>query len=184
MKNGKFEVGDLVERINTKNLNLEIGHRGIVTSFDDDGWPVLDNDASGVGAHCPANLKLISPKFNLKTQPWFINTETLEQRIAAIKWLFENGISFNAEGRAVESFAEVFDRLTNIVFDEVNEGSFYRVVGPFIHPSAQEIKLTYKTAVTDVVYPTVESERDKEIRSIREQQEALAARLKKLEVQS
>lgn len=178
MQNGKFEIGDLVERTIKCFCGMTTGDKSVVTGFNARGFVLLDDY---IGSHNPKNLKLVDPKFNLKTQTWFIRTETPEHRIAVQEWLFEQGMEWESRGK--ELIPTDYTYLTNTFLSSVVSSYILHGDGE-THPSAQEIKLTYKTTVTDVVYPDVESERDKEIKAIRKEQEALAARLKALEVGS
>lgn len=178
MKNGKFEIGDLVERTDCENSGVNVGDIGRIVKVFIGGWVKLDI-GEVLGLHNSEYLKLV-PKFNLKTQPWFIRTETPEQRIAAQEWLFEQGMAWDSGSR--EAFDWNFQCLTNTSSSGDKTLSFGHIPKP--HKSAQEIELTYKTTVNNVVYPDIESERDKEIKAIRKEQEALAARLKALEVGS
>lgn len=92
-----------------------------------------------------------APKFDLKTQPWFIKTETPEKYVAAQEWLFSKGLVWRGGDNWVSEYYRHY--LTNVTLEsgEIEE-RFMR--GDHISPKAQEIKLTYKTTVTDVEWPT------------------------------
>lgn len=183
MKDGKLEIGDVVERVNSVHVSgMRDGDRSVVTGFSLYGLLRLKDYDGLFSEDCLKLIRNVRDTFNLKTQPWFIRTETPEQRIAAQEWLFEQGMEwYSSRLGGSQLLHGEFSCLTNVRFDRLVCNYIMHAASP--HRSSQEIKLTYKTTVVDVVYPDVESDRDKEIKAIRKEQEALAARLKALEVQ-
>lgn len=125
--------------------------------------------------------------FDMKKDPWYILTNTPEERIAAQEWLFEQGITWGITNWGAKNWH--FDYLTN-------QTSMGGIESYIMHgsgtppPYAKEIKLTFKTetTVTNVEFPEILSAKQIEIKKIREEQEnlakaqqELAARLKKME---
>lgn len=182
MKDGVFEVGDEVECETCVKAGVGLGSKGVVIKVCDHTWVTFDTKIPGSTSpttHSTEHLKLIKSvgnSFNLKTQPWFIRTKTPEHRFVVQEWLFEQDIYWHSGGRKL--MYGNFSCLTNVQSDGVVCNYVMHTGSP--HPSAQEIKLTYKTTVNNVVYPNVESDRDKEIKAIRKEQGSLAARLKAL----
>lgn len=93
------------------------------------------------------------PDFDLKTMPWFTNVTTNGERIAAQEWLFSQGMEWVGSAKETVSYGYYYltNTMTNgVVHQQImcagNRGD--------IHNSCQEIKLTYKTTVTAVEWPT------------------------------
>lgn len=115
------------------------------------------------------------PKFNLKTQPWFIKTDTPEERIAAQKWLFEQGMEWEFYGNKLSQFSGIHCLTNTRTAGDIKP---FIMCGEESHESCQEIKLTYKTTVTDVQWPNPNKAKAEKLRA---KIARLEAKLKELE---
>jgi len=190
MQNQKFKIGDKVRRCH--DFGGAYGYCGNVTVV-----------VSGVSesAYCPetiyymneAGTKKISgfacnyelveekQKFDMKKEAWGIFFSSHEEREAIMDWLKIKDFpecSYKASFPSKGSFSNLNYYGTGNLY---GFGSGGREQTHWWEGKANEIKLTFETKVVDVEYPETLTEKQKEIKAIREEQEALAARLKKLE---
>lgn len=189
----KFNVGDKLVRLTNcygtwGNQLIPEGHVGVVTSINGN-WLSVDG-IKYKGDDNPfheTHFKLIEEKqmFDFKNTPWVIYVQSKEEAIAAYEWLKkESGMDLLSKPILVDNmfdsgtmgFTNTYNNQTtptdHLLFGELR-GSLGRKV----------IKLSFKTGttITNVEFPEILTEKEIETRKIREEMEALAERLKKLE---
>lgn len=180
----KFKVGDKVVRVKCSHSKCFIGYVGKVTSVR--GCWVSVDEITTVGGLNPFSedfFELYEEKqmFDMKKEPWGIFWKTHEERDAIVDWLKSQGFEIKTtfhQKCLMGSFSNLDYRDNSYGFGSGTKQDFYWWDG-----KAKEIKLTFKTetTITNVEYPEILTEKEIETRKIREEMEALAERLKKLE---
>ncbi|ATN92846.1 hypothetical protein QGX11_gp083 [Pseudomonas phage PPSC2] len=125
--------------------------------------------------------------FNLKTSKWHILVGSAEENQAAQEWLLSQGITWCNGNRKVDEGCKQSKVLSNYFSDgrEVNKNGFmysYSGFDNYQHNEEFELKLSYKTTISvdKVVYPTVDSPQQKQIKALEETIAQAAAQIQKL----
>lgn len=125
-------------------------------------------------------MKNTTSEFNLKTMPWKIVVNNEVESAAAQLWLFEQGVVWQSGDKEVLQYCKDYPYALkggNGRFSYSDKAHLSSI------KDIPEIKLSFETitSVKNATFPVMETQKDKEIRSVREQMEALASRLKALE---
>lgn len=191
----KFNVGDKLVRLTNcygtwGNQLIPEGHVGVVTSINGN-WLSVDG-IKYKGDDNPfheTHFKLIEEKqmFDFKNTPWVIYVQSKEEALAAYEWLKkESGLDFSVW--VGSAFEDAKYNTGSIGF--TNRVNHSRYMGGFLRFGELEgdlgrkvIKLSFKTetTITNIEFPEILTEKEIETKKIREEMEALAERLKKLE---
>lgn len=108
--------------------------------------------------------------FDLKTQPWFIVTNSKEEYRSIQEWLFSQELVW-CDGETKVQTAEA-KYITNCWMEDgvpmVNRKGFMHGVGGNSRPAEIEIFISYETKKTvyAVQFPEVESQQQKDIRAL------------------
>lgn len=112
--------------------------------------------------------------FDLKKNPWYIKPNSQEEFNAVQEWLLDN---FGAK------FAHGYEKGMCLSNTDYSDKRLNYVVWYIDEPKGRdllEIKFTYKTTVDKVEWPVVESETQKKLRELEEQQRKIAEDIAKL----
>jgi len=117
--------------------------------------------------------------FNIKTDPWFIRVNSEEESKVIQDWLFEQGIMWKHSSTQHKYTEYTF------ILNVFSEGSIPKRLlrtneACEIHPTAKEIKLTFKTTIDSVEYPVVETEQQIKMKQLQETIDKAARELKEL----
>lgn len=178
----QFKVGDIVRRIERNNFDalgtwvLKVGT--ICKVIDVIGYSSIRVEAKGVPADVGHNayfFELVkeSEMFDMKKNPWYI--EVSKETFPSIqKWLLEE----YGTKLACDYFPSL-RVLTNARDDGIVVNNFV-MWSSELPENALEIKFTFKTTIDKVSLPEVESEAQKKLRELEEQQRQLADEIEKL----
>lgn len=116
--------------------------------------------------------------FDMKKEPWYVKASE-ENFQAVVNWLKYKGFEFPSSFRCYREIYITNKSSSGTLVDRCEWAMYERTVSC----KAKEIKLSFKTETTvaNVEYPETLTEKEIETRKIREEMEALAERLKKLE---
>lgn len=189
----KFKEGDKFRAIKDFGVvekgSILVGKEGFTTKdglwYAGEGFVNLENYLNkGYGSECLELVEENKMKFDMKTQAWFINVDSIEQSIAAQQWLFDQGFTWCTGSKTLNKFQIGF--FTNFLC--WNENITIEPSG-FMHSTykttntvkgEKEIKLNFKTVVDSVEWPEVETEAQKELAKLQKQIEELSAQAEKL----
>lgn len=164
----EFKVGDRVIRtggtvcgvtngrsyVVTETGNFSIKVEGLVSWFSTSYFKLYEEEQE---------MKSNIEQFDMKTQPWYIRVNNEEEFNLVQEWLKDNF------GKCLNQYFKKNNMLlTNLssnlgITDEVfwaNNMDYVRSLNP------KEIKFNLKIVIDSVVFPTVESEKDKQIREL------------------
>lgn len=178
----EFKVGDTVRRItcdNEGNRGSWVLKVGTICKVIHVSCGTICVKAAGVpedAFHSACYFELVkeSEMFDLKKNPWYIKVNSQEQFNAVQEWLLDNfGDKFAygyEKGMCLSNTNYSGERLNNIAWyiDEPKGRDLLK------------IKFTYKTTVDKVEWPVVESETQKKLRELEEQQRKIAEDIAKL----
>lgn len=120
-------------------------------------------------------------EFNFNNTPWFVRTNNPKEYELVSDWLKEQGLQFmySAEWHSyIIGLSNFFDQYTGKINPCVHRvKSLHEVAG------YNEIKFTFRNvlAIDSIEFPTVESERDKKIRELKETIDKAQEQIKQLE---
>ena len=117
--------------------------------------------------------------FNIKTDPWFIRVNSKQESKVIQDWLFEQGIMWG-HSPTQHKYTEY-----TFILNVFSEGSISKRLlrtneACEIHPTAKEIKLTFKTTIDSVQYPEMETEQQVKMKQLQETIDKAARELKEL----
>lgn len=175
----KFKAGDKVRRthISDPNFGMYVGEKYTVKGLNSRGFLVLEGIQSFLDLGWNSiYFELVEEEqvkqFDLKTQPWYIHCPTPEAFAAAQEFLFGHGITWCDGKKEVIDLNFLNSRLLiNFWQGEVEPKGFMHsnVDDEDTLRNAKEIKLTFKTFVHTVEYPSIEeTEQDKKLRELEE----------------
>lgn len=173
----KFKIGDKVKCIDgtyKDTLILTVSH----IEPDEDGNSKYDllgftEDGHVRGEWYAYHFEIVKEKeemqFDMKKSPWFIRVNNKEEFEAAKEWVDSQGIvwtdwvkdkGFNSEIGGLCSNLHNLDNYYWLSHEETESSeSLY---------GREEIKITFKTIIDSVEYPTIETEQDKKIKELQE----------------
>ena len=136
------------------------------------GWNVVGDSCSYL-KEC--DVELVKEKeemqFDMKKNPWFIRVNNKEEFEAAKEWVKSQGIKFKfSEDWYDQIIAVESDGFALCIRTEAGEKILNK----------NEIKLTFKTVIDSVEYPTIESEQDKKIKELQETIETAKRQIEEL----
>jgi len=160
----KFKVGDRVVCVEASVQYAAIillGKEYTITELSQSGSSTVRVD--GIWWWHESRFELAEQKysFDMNKEAWFIRYKDYYEFKATKEWLTEN---FGRCDDLVYKFMGSDKIFTNTWTD----GEVCPMVlwGDNPHQSAKEIKLSFKTAIDSVEYPTVETEKDKQLREL------------------
>lgn len=125
--------------------------------------------------------------FNLKTSKWHILVGSAEENQVAQEWLLSQGITWCNGKCKVDEGCKQSKVLSNYFSDggEVNKNGFMHSSSGFDnyrYNEEFELKLSYKATISvdKIVYPTVDSPQQKQIKALEETIAQAAAQIQKL----
>ena len=108
-------------------------------------------------------------EFNIKEHKWFIRIEDAEHSEIVQKWLFEQGVNWQWSTGKPENTR--FEFLTNTYSDgDLSKHLLYANNKGSVSKQCKELIIRTKTetVVSEVVYPEIETEQQKQIRELKE----------------
>lgn len=180
----KFNVGDKVVATRSQGGNgitIQAGHIGTVTKIESRFLSVDEFDNKfGPCLMSQSAFELYEEKqmFDMKKQPWYVKASE-ENFQAVVNWLKYKGFEFPSSFRCYREIYITNRSSSGTLVDRCEWAMYERTVSC----KAREIKLSFKTetTITNVEFPEILTEKEIETKKIREEMEALAERLKKLE---
>lgn len=187
----KFKVGDKVRRSiqNRYAQSLAIGYTDAIMTIEHiraDGSLKFVEDSSTIH-FCPEYYSLVvsNTEPDLKSFPWIIYFRSKDEAVAIYEWIKARGYDFKffaadyikADGYFTNTYNGDVTPTTQLLC-----GKTFPVCGKTVR---HEIVLDLEVKILGAKFPAIEpkkTEKQLEIESIRRDQEALAARLKKLEI--
>lgn len=175
----QLKVGDTVRRVNYSfSTAFEVGDIGVITAIEPGRGARVDK--TGDVYQGLQFLEFVERGFDIKTNRWYVKVNSLEELEHVQAWFVGAGLTWRS-GKTehlgtVKTFPNIigyYPGLPGVV------QCFYST------KDSREIVFTYKTnlRVVDIKYPSL-SAKDKAIREVRKEMEALAVKLKELENQS
>jgi len=183
-----FKVGDKVRCIGSQMANgeqIDVGYVGTITHIASDGAIVVDNMFGHMGnaVCCPEAFEKIKeePKqmFNIKTDPWFIRVNSEQESKVVQDWLFEQGIMWK-HSSTQHKYTEYTFILNVLCEGHISKRLLRTNEACEIHPTAKEIKLTFKTTIDSVQYPEMETEQQIKMKQLQATIDKAARELKEL----
>lgn len=187
----KFKVGDKVRR-NIQNRYVQsggIGYTDVILTIEHiraDGSLKFVEDSSIIH-FCPEYYELMAcSEPDLKSFPWMIVFNSRQEGLAAYEWIKARGYDFSHTGAQNIGSQGFFTNVYNGC-GIINKTLLVSNTLPQCKDTLRyEILLTLEVKISRAEFPVIEpkkTEKQLEIESIRRDQEALAARLKKLETE-
>lgn len=177
-----FKVGDKVKYVNAGG-NFHIKDDNVYTVLSSDNYQVLLKEVPGIAYH-NERFKLIEEKqmFDMKKEKWFIRTPTPEISDAVIEWLKKEQNLKLHNLLDPKTPIEKYGTEACLCGDEtVKEfGVTYSESSFFEEDGWKEIKLTFKTVVDTVEYPSAETQAQKDLKELEQQIAKLSEQAAKL----
>lgn len=180
----QFKAGDKVKRIKDSYAGMNVGDIGTIESVDYD--TIVISEHKGLGSetrHDKDKFEIVTEEkqvFDIKSSKWFIRTPTPEISEIVQRWLFEQGFLWQVLGK---------DRIINtdklyLVSSELchNRFAWDDDLSSSKYKDYKEIKLTFKTIVSDVEYPETETQAQKDLKELEAQIAKLSEQAAKLKL--
>lgn len=185
----KFKVGDKVFlKKHSCSMNAPIGTIAIVTGYSNSwltvAWSTDVHQNNGNYYECDFELLQENKmqEFDMKTMPWWISVKSEAEFESAKEFIKSKGLNMY-EIDNCRSLNYVGCAITNFFVEDITPVATVlngKIATSKLHTSGREIKLTFKTVIDNVEYPVVESETQKKLRELEEQQRELADKIAKI----
>lgn len=183
----KFKVGDKVCCVDDSGYhNTDYLVKGSIYTIVDAYWFECKSGEVSIRdtTAYPEDFKLYKEEpmnqSDMKTQPWFIRVTNEQEFNLVQEWLKKNfGKVYENSFVGEPMFLTNISALRGMCHDVFWSSDMDYTQSLRLVPN--EIKVNFKTTIDSVVFPTVESEKDKKIRELKETIEAAAKQIKELE---
>ena len=172
-----FKVGDKVLCVSSDGMDKLIIGKTYTVSWV--GVADLSVKEVPKWTHYIRRFELVKEKnmFDMKQEKWFIRTQTPEISEAVQLWLFEQGFVWQSG----ENKAQYTDTKNVMLSDYAPNGPRFAWSTSVSEDAGyKEIKLTFKTTVDTVEYPSTETQAQKDLKELEQQIVKLSEQAAKL----